>query len=84
MIFLISVILNFLLGLSFFDTYDLIDIDSYLDNHKMDEFRLEETNQINNIIKNNVSIMEIIYIGFSFGLIYLLSNLCYNFILFYL
>ena len=49
----IGLILSKELGWAFFDTDDLIDIDSYLDNHNMDEFRLEETNQINNIIKNN-------------------------------
>ncbi len=51
----IGLILSKELGWSFFDTDDLIGIDSYLDNHDMNEFRLEETNQINNIIKNNAN-----------------------------
>ena len=55
----IGLILSKELGWSFFDTDDLIDIDSYLDNHNMDEFRLEETNQINNIIKNNNKLIKI-------------------------
>ena len=51
----IGLILSKELGWSFFDTDELIGVDSYLDNHHIDEFRLEETNQINNIIKNNAN-----------------------------
>ena len=51
----IGLILSKELGWSFFDTDELIGVDSYLDNYSMDEFRLEETNQINNIIKNNTN-----------------------------
>ena len=51
----IGLILSKELGWSFFDTDELIDVDSYLDNHDMDKFRLEETNQINSIIKNNAN-----------------------------
>ena len=42
------------LGWSFFDTDELINVASYLDNYGMDAFRLEETNQINKIITNNI------------------------------
>ena len=51
----IGLILSKELGWSFFDTDELIGVDSYLDNHDMGEFRLEETNQINSIIKNNAN-----------------------------
>ena len=36
------------------------------------------------LIRNSISTVEIIYMSLSFGLIYFLGNLCYNFILFYL
>ena len=49
----IGLILSKELNWSFFDTDKLIDVDSYLDNYSMDKFRVEETNQINNIITNN-------------------------------
>ena len=49
----IGLILSKKLGWSFFDTDELIDVASYLDNYGMDAFRLEETNQINKIIANN-------------------------------
>ena len=49
----IGSILSKELGWTFFDTDELIDVESYLDNYDMDAFRLEETNQINKIITNN-------------------------------
>ena len=51
----IGLVLSKKLGWSFFDTDELIGVDSYLNNHSIDEFRLEETNQINKIIKNNAN-----------------------------
>ena len=51
----IGLILSKKLGWSFFDTDELIDVKSYLDNHGMDAFRLEETKQINKIITNNTN-----------------------------
>ena len=49
----IGLILSKKLGWSFFDTDELIDVKSYLVNHNMDAFRLEETKQINKIITSN-------------------------------
>jgi len=49
----IGLILSKQLGWSFFDTDKLIGVESYLEHHDMDAFRLEETNQINKIITNN-------------------------------
>ena len=49
----IGLMLSKELGWSFFDTDQIIDVNSYLDNHSMDEFRIEEANQINSIIRNN-------------------------------
>ena len=49
----IGLILSKKLGWSFFDTDELIDVRSYLDNYDMDAFRLEETKQINKIITSN-------------------------------
>lgn len=49
----IGSILSKELGWSFFDTDELIDVESYLNNYGIDAFRLEETNQINKIITNN-------------------------------
>ena len=43
------------LGFSFIDTDKLIGVDSYFDNHSMDEFRLEEINQIDKIVKRHGS-----------------------------
>ena len=51
----IGLILSKELGWPFFDTDKLIGVDSYFDNHNMDEFRLEETNQINKIVQNNTN-----------------------------
>jgi len=51
----IGLILSKKLGWSFFDTDELIDVKSYLDNHGMDAFRLEETKQINKIITSNTN-----------------------------
>ena len=51
----IGLILSQELGWPFFDTDQLIGVNSYLDNYGMDKFRLEETNQINKIIKNNIN-----------------------------
>ena len=50
----IGLILSKKLGWSFFDTDQLIDVKSYLDNHGMDAFRLEESKQINKIITSNI------------------------------
>ena len=47
----IGLILSKKLGWSFFDTDQLIDVKSYLVNHDMGAFRLEETKQINKIPK---------------------------------
>ena len=49
----IGLILSKKLGWSFFDTDELIDVKSYLVNHDMGAFRLEETKQINKIITSN-------------------------------
>ena len=51
----VGLILSRILGLPFFDTDELIGVDSYFDNHSMDEFRLEEINQIDKIIKKSDS-----------------------------
>ena len=51
----VGLILSRILGLPFFDTDELIGVDSYFDNHTMDEFRLEEINQIDKIIKKSDS-----------------------------
>ena len=45
-----GVALSQLIDVPFIDTDELIGIDSYFDNHTMDEFRLEEENQINKIV----------------------------------
>ena len=47
--------LSQLIDIPFIDTDELIGIDSYFDNHTMDEFRLEEENQINKIVKQSGS-----------------------------
>ena len=49
----IGLILSKKLGWSFFDTDELIDIDSYFNHHSLDQFRLEETNQIKKVVSNN-------------------------------
>ena len=41
--------LSRLLDLPFFDTDDLIGVDSYFDSHSLDEFRTEEIKQINQL-----------------------------------
>ena len=49
----IGLILSKQLGWAFFDTDQLIGVESYFEHYDMDAFRLEETNQINKIITNN-------------------------------
>jgi len=51
----IGSILSKELGWLFFDTDELINVESYLNNYGMDAFRLEETNQINKILTNNTN-----------------------------
>jgi len=51
----VGLILSRILGLPFFDTDELIGVDVYFDNHTMDEFRIEEMNQIDKIIKKSDS-----------------------------
>ena len=49
----VGLTLSRILGFPFFDTDELIGVDSYFDNHTMDEFRLEEINQIHKISNQN-------------------------------
>ena len=51
----IGLILSKELERPFFDTDNLIDVNSYITNHGIKKFRLEETNQINKIVENNAS-----------------------------
>ena len=45
----VGLTLSRVLGFPFFDTDELIGVDSYFNNHTIDEFRLEEIKQINKI-----------------------------------
>ena len=49
----VGLTLSRVLGFPFFDTDELIGVDSYFNNHTMDEFRLEEIKQINKISNQN-------------------------------
>tara|TARA_B100000029_G_C17561922_1_gene953690 strand:+ start:1574 stop:2098 length:525 start_codon:yes stop_codon:yes gene_type:complete len=49
----VGLTLSRVLGFPFFDTDELIGVDSYFNNHTIDEFRLEEIKQINKISNQN-------------------------------
>tara|TARA_B110000014_G_C20126592_1_gene600821 strand:+ start:854 stop:1378 length:525 start_codon:yes stop_codon:yes gene_type:complete len=51
----VGLTLSRILGFPFFDIDELIGVDSYFNNHTMDEFRLEEINQIQKISNKNSS-----------------------------
>ena len=51
----VGMTLSQLIDIPFVDTDELIGGDSYFKNHSIDEFRLEETNQIDKIVKQNGS-----------------------------
>ena len=49
----IGLILSKALDWPFFDTDELIGVKSYINNHGIKKFRLEENNQINKIVSNS-------------------------------
>ena len=51
----VGMILSRLIGLPFIDTDELIGVDKYFDSHSINEFRLEEINQINQTVKKEGS-----------------------------